>query len=73
MKDRDHRMLPWRLTIIVGIIAFAAHLAALYFVLPHAALPAAVLSGVVILIEVEHLGVLGSIYALLRRRSRHRP
>ncbi len=56
---------PWMLLVgVVGLIAGHA------YVLSHMALSAAVLSGVIILVVIKHLGFLGPLYALFRRRSR---
>jgi hypothetical protein len=55
----------------VGAVALvAAHAIILRYVLPHAALSAAVVSGVIIVVVINHLGLLGSLFALLRRQSR---
>ena len=61
---------PWMLP--VGAVALiAAHAAILRYILPHAALSAVVVSGVIILVVIKHLGLLGSLVALFRRQSRH--
>lgn len=69
---KEHRRLrirPWML--LVGVIGLVAgHVALLYYGLSHAALSAAVVSSVVVLIVVKHLGLLGPLYALFRRRAR---
>jgi hypothetical protein len=62
------RMRPWML--LVGVIGLVAHSAVLYYVLSHTGLSAAVVSGVIVLIVIKHLGLLGPLYALFRRRSR---
>jgi hypothetical protein len=49
------------------VILFAAHGLAFYF-LRHLALSAAVVSGIVVLVVVKHIGVFGSLYALFRKR-----
>ncbi len=54
---------------VVGLLA--AHVIILHYVLPHAALSAVVVSGVIILVVIKHVGLLGSLFALLRRQSRH--
>lgn len=53
-----------------AVVLTAGHGIALHYLLSHAALSAAVASGVMILVVVKHLGLLGSLYALFRRRSR---
>lgn len=63
------RMRPWMLLALVGVIGLAAHSVVLYYVLTHTALSAAVVSGVIVLIVLKHLGWLGPLHALFRRRS----
>ena len=65
------RMRPWML--LVGVIGLVAgHVALLYYGVSHTALSAALVSGVIVLIVIKHLGLLGPLYALIRRR-RPRP
>jgi hypothetical protein len=54
---------------LMGVIGLAAHSAFLYYVLSHTALSVVVISGVLVLIVLKHLGWLGPLYALFRRRS----
>ena len=54
-----------------AVALIAAHATILRYVLPHAALSAVVVSGVIILVVIKHLGLLGSLFALFRRQSRH--
>jgi hypothetical protein len=57
--------------LLVGMIGLAAgHSVALYYVKSRATLSAAVVSGVIVLVVTKHLGLLGPLYALVRRRSR---
>jgi hypothetical protein len=59
---------------LVGGIALVAHSAVLHYPLSHAALSAAVGSGVIVLVVIKHLRWLGPLYALfrhLRQRLRH--
>ena len=58
----------WMLPLLV--VALIAGHAILYYVVSHKVLSAAVASGVIVLVVVKHLGLLGPLYALLRRRSR---
>jgi hypothetical protein len=59
------------LVLSAGVVALiASHGIILYYVSSHTALSAAVLSGVTILVVIKHLGLLGPLYALFRRRSR---
>jgi hypothetical protein len=62
---------PWTLLVLIGIVAVVAHSVVLYFVWSHTALSAAAVSGVIVLILIKHLGLLGPLYALFRRASRH--
>ena len=57
---------PW-IMIAAVVIVLAAHGLAFYF-LRHLALSAAVVSGIVVLVVVKHIGAFGSLYALLRKR-----
>jgi hypothetical protein len=57
---------PWAMIAAV-ILLFAAHGLAFYF-LRHLALSAAVVSGIVVLVVVKHIGAFGSLYALFRKR-----
>lgn len=71
MKER-RRMLtrPWIL-FVAGVVLMAAHAFVLRFALPHKALSSVVVAGVMILVLIKHLGLLSSVYALFRRRSRN--
>jgi uncharacterized membrane protein HdeD (DUF308 family) len=62
------RMRRWML-LSGGIALLAGHSVILYYVQSHVALSAAVLSGVVVLIVIKHVGVLAPLYAAVRRRS----
>jgi hypothetical protein len=57
--------------LLVGVVALVAHSAILYYAWSHTSLWAAVLSGTIVVIVIKHLGLLGSLYAVFRRRSRH--
>lgn len=59
----------WMLPILV-IVLLAFHGAILYFMSSHVVLSGAVLSGAVLLLVIKHLGVLGPLYGLIRRRRR---
>lgn len=58
--------------LVVAAALLAAHAAILRYVFAHATLSAALVSGVIVVIVIKHLGVLGSLLALFRRRSRSR-
>jgi hypothetical protein len=66
------RMLAWILLVGV-IILIAGHGIFLYYISSHMALSAAVVSGVIILVVIKHLGLLGPLYILFRRRFRRNP
>ena len=54
----------------VVLLLIAGHGVILYYVLSHKALSAAAVLGVIVLVVIKHLGLLGPLYALYRRRSR---
>ena len=64
------RLLAHPLMLAVGAaVLIAAHV--IYFILLHrAGVPLAAVSGLALLIIAKHLGLLGPLYGLLRRRSR---
>ena len=55
---------------LAAIALIAIHAFALHYVLSHAAFSTAILSGAIILITIQHMGLLGSAYARLRRYVR---
>lgn len=71
MKGPDHlRMRSWMLLVPVGVVVLATHSVVLYYVVSPTALSAAVVSGVIALIVIKHLGLIGPLYALFRRRPK---
>ena len=76
MNRPPHRLARrrvWMLPVLV-IVLLAAHGVILYYVSSHAMVSAAVLSGAIILLAIKHMGLVGPLYALFRRRrSGHRP
>jgi hypothetical protein len=62
---------PWMLP--VGVVVLIAGPVILYYVLSRAGLATAMVSGVIILMVIKHLGLLavllGPLYAMFRRRS----
>jgi hypothetical protein len=58
---------PWML--VVGAVLLIAGHGFLYHALSNMTLPVVVVSGVIILIAIKHLGLLGLLYARFRRRS----
>ena len=55
----------------LGIVVLVAFHLFFFNRLRHAGVSLAVVSGVVLLAIAKHLGLFGSLYGLLRRRSRH--
>jgi len=63
----------WMLPVLL-IVLLAGHGVILSYVSSHVVLSTAVLSGAIILLVLKHVGLLGPLYALFRRRrSGHRP
>jgi len=58
---------PWM--VLLAVVALLAAHVAMYKILRHTALSAAVVSGLVVLVVVKHLGWLSPIYAWFRRQS----
>jgi hypothetical protein len=63
-----YRRLRWLILPVAAIAFIAAHGIVLYFAWSHLALPAAVIAGLILLMVLKHLGLLGPLYALFRRR-----
>jgi hypothetical protein len=64
------RLRPHTWFVVVGAIALvAAHSVVLYHAASHIAAPLAVVLGVVALVVLKHLGVLGPLVAVLRRKT----
>jgi hypothetical protein len=61
-------MRPWMLA--VGVVLLIAGHGVLYRALSNMTWPVVVVSGVIILIAIKHLGLFGLLYARFRRRSR---
>jgi uncharacterized membrane protein YecN with MAPEG domain len=58
---------PWMLP--VAVVALIAGRVIVYYTLRHIILSAAVVSGVIILVAIKHLGFLSPLYSLFRLRS----
>jgi hypothetical protein len=58
------------LLLALVVILIASHALVLRFALQHKSLSASVVTGVIILVVMTHLGLLSRLYALFRRRSR---
>ena len=66
---RRPRLLAWILPVGV-VILIVGHGIPLYYILSHMALSVVVVSSVIILVVIKHLGLLRPLYVLFRRRSR---
>ncbi len=58
------------LSIAVAAVLIAGHGVILYYVTSHMAVSTAAIAGVILLVLVKHLGLLGPLYAMLRKRRR---
>ncbi len=69
---RDHRRLTTRAVLLSmgAVMLIAGHGIIPYYVWSHADLSAPIVLGVISLVVIKHLGLLGPLYALLRRRFR---
>jgi hypothetical protein len=68
---RKHARLIMRILALSAglVVLIAAHGAILGYLSSHMALPATAVAAVVVLMVLKHLGWLGALFALLRRRS----
>jgi hypothetical protein len=66
-----NRMLsrPW-LLLALAVVLIASHGLVLRYALRHKSLSAAMVTGILILVVMTHLGLLSRLYALFRRRTR---
>ena len=69
-----HRFTRGRIWLIavIALVLLAGHGFILYTASKHLALSAGLVGGVAVLIIVKHLGLLGPVFALFRRRRRQR-
>jgi len=69
---KNHSRLPLRpWMVLVGVVVLiAGHGIIVYYVSSHVALSVTVMAGLTLLVVIKHLGLLGPLYALFRRRSR---
>jgi hypothetical protein len=58
------------LALAIAVVLIAGHGVFLYYISSHMAVSAAVIAGVILLVLVKHLGLLGPLYAMLRKRRR---
>lgn len=66
MKRRSLLKNPWMLLAGVAVLV-AGHGIILHYVSSHTTLSAGVVSGVIVLVVIKHLGLLCPLYALFRR------
>ena len=66
----NHSLTRRRIGVVVAlaVVLIAGHGAILYYASSHLALSAGLVSGVILLIVIKHLGLVSSAYALFRRR-----
>jgi hypothetical protein len=66
----NHSLTRGRIGVVVAlaVVLIAGHGVILYYASSHLALSAGLVSGVILLIVIKHLGLVSSAYALFRRR-----
>jgi hypothetical protein len=70
---RKHKLHARAWLVVAGIIVLiVGHVVVLHYSSSQVALPAAVVSGAVVLFVIKHLGLLAPVYALFRRRARRK-
>jgi len=69
---KGHSFLSGRIWIllVITVVLIVGHGFFLYYLSSHFALSAAVV-GVIAVVMIKHVGLLGSLWGLLQRRSRH--
>ena len=67
VMKHTYRLWLW---IAVAAVLMAGHGVILFYVSSHMAVSAAVIVGVILLVVVKHVGLLGPLYAMLRKRRR---
>jgi hypothetical protein len=71
MNRIPHLLLRWRPRLLLFLLAvlLAGHGVILYYAASEVTVSAGVLLGLIVLLVIKHLGVLGPVYALFRRRG----
>lgn len=70
--DKQHRAFGGYFVAALGLAALiAAHMVPLFYIRAHKVLSGTVIAGVVGLVLVRHLGILGPLFAALRRPPRN--
>lgn len=72
MGERRRFLVHVSILAAAAVLLIAAHGFVLRYVSTHAALPATVIAGVIVLVVIKHLGLTGALSARLYRRSRPR-
>jgi hypothetical protein len=70
MKHHNSTKRHWMLFAGLSIL-LAVHLLGFRYLLSHARLSSAVLATALLLVTIKHLGLLGPVFALFRRRPRN--
>jgi hypothetical protein len=68
---RHSRHTPTLWLVVLAIVLFTTHGVLFYHASTHPALSAAVTAALVIPMIIKHVGLLGALHGLMRRRSRH--
>jgi hypothetical protein len=71
MKSHKRLLTRTSIVLVVAVVLSVGHIALPYLV-AHAALSAAVVSGVIVVVAVIHLGLLGTLLGSLRAHFRRR-
>lgn len=68
---RGHGLLRGRIWMLLAtaVVLVAGHGVILYYFSAHLTLSSAVVAGVIVVVVIKHVGLLGLLYGLLRRRS----
>ena len=56
--------------VVIAVVLLTAHAVLVCYASTHLALSTAVITGLVILVVIKHVGLLGTLHGLMRRRSR---
>jgi hypothetical protein len=70
LRMKRHRVPGLRswLLLVIAVVFIAGHGFFLYYVSSHLVLSAAIFWGVAVGVAIKHLGLLGSLFAVVRRR-----
>ncbi len=62
------RVRHWMALLVGAVVLITTHGVILYYVSSHTAVSAAIVFGVIVLLVLKHLGFLGGLYGVFRRR-----